>query len=776
MSEPGREWTTFGRYVLLNKIGTGGMAEIYRAKTFGAAGFEKEFAIKMILPALGDDEEFVAMFINEAKIAVNLYHANVVQVFDLGTLDDQYYIAMEYVHGKDLLDVLARCAELEIKLPLHITLFVAMEMLKGLDFAHRAKNVYGEDLNIIHRDVSPSNIMISYAGDVKVGDFGVAKAANQKSMTDSGTLKGKVGYMSPEQVMGETIDSRSDIFSAGIVFFEALSMNRLFIGGSDLDVMLRVRDADIRDSIAKTDPLPSDLVEVVERSMAKHRQERYQSAGEFYQALVDFCFRHSVKVTESDLSNFMRRLFLEDIEQEQQRRIEDPRAQAIERHADLHEIQAPLVSGRTVGMDTMDGDLDAISSTPLERHYRYRDEEGRVYGPMTLTTLVSLLHQNPASEQGRYSIDGQNWHRREDFKEVVEAMSKAPAEKVKQVGAAIFKPKEPRVAPAEVGSTEVESIPTHPTEDGGIPDTVEAEMLSAHEIEQMLQSAELSEALGGQIGAADSQTEASGSRFTQEPLSAGDVEAIKDTYTAHEGTFKRASFARIFHRAHRAGGTGCLRVYQEDTEKELYYKNGELILVDSNREDELLGAFLTERGLISESQLQGGLARLNEWGGRLGDALVATGAIPAHDIFRLLSEQMSRKVLDVFTWEEGHYGYFENQEPGTHGYPLDVDCDDLLVTGCREHVPLGRIVELYAKSLHTPLIRREPAPYDVNELKFRSTELRIVKEACTGETIHGLIHRFPPSQRELIYRTVYLLHQTGILTLEFSSPLIDFPG
>ena len=775
MSEPGREWTTFGRYVLLNKIGTGGMAEIYRAKTFGAAGFEKEFAIKMILPALVDDQEFVAMFINEAKIAVSLYHANVVQVFDLGTLDDQYYIAMEYVHGKDLLDVLAKCAELEIKLPLHITLFVAMEMLKGLDFAHRAKNVYGEDLNIIHRDVSPSNILISYAGDVKVGDFGVAKAANQKSMTDSGTLKGKVGYMSPEQVMGETIDSRSDIFSAGIVFFEALSMNRLFVGGSDLDVMLRVRDADIRDSIAKTEPLPSDLVSLVERSMAKHRQERYQTAGEFYQALVDFCFRHSIKVTESDLSNFMRRLFAEEIEQEKQRRIDDPRAQVIEQHMDLHDIQSPLASKQTVGMDTIDGDLDALSSTPYERHYRYRDAEGRVYGPMTLTTLVSLLHQNPSAEGGRYSIDGQSWHKREAFKEVVEAMGKAPSEKIKQVGAVIFKPKETRHAPHDAASTEVESIPAQPTQEQAIADTVEADMLTPQEIEQMLQGAELDQAIEGALSEG-SQTDALGPPFTQEPLSARDVEAIKEHYTAHEGSFAHVSFARIFHRVHRAGGTGCLRVYQGEIEKEMYYKNGELILVDSNREEELLGSFLTDRGLITEAQLQGGLARLNEWGGRLGDALVATGAIPAHDIFRLLSEQMSMKVLDVFTWREGSYGYFENQEPGTHGYPLDVNCDDLLVAGCRQHVPFERIVELYGRNLHTPLIRQSPVPYKIDELKFRATELRIAKEASDGATLHALIHKFPPSQRELIYRTIYLLHQTEILTFEFGASASDFPG
>ena len=273
---------------MLDRIGAGGMAEIFRAKTFGAAGFEKEFAVKLILPSLVDDDEFVEMFINEAKIAVKLYHANIVQVFDLGEIETQYYIAMEYVHGKDLLDVLARCAEMDIHIPLHIVLFVTMEMLKGLDFAHRARDPYGEDLNIIHRDISPSNILISYAGDVKVGDFGVAKAAHQRQLTESGTLKGKVGYMSPEQVMGEVIDARSDIFSAGIVFFEAISMSRLFAGGADLDVMMRVRDANIESRLDAAGPLPTGIQDIVRRALSRHREERYQTAGEFYQGLVDF--------------------------------------------------------------------------------------------------------------------------------------------------------------------------------------------------------------------------------------------------------------------------------------------------------------------------------------------------------------------------------------------------------------------------------------------------------------------------------------------------------
>ena len=252
--------TPYGQYLLLERIGSGGMAEIFRAKTFGAAGFEKEYAIKRILPNLVEDDEFVEMFINEAKLVVDLYHANIVQVFDLGEIDDTYFIAMEFVHGKDLLDLLARCAEEDIKIPLKLTLHMVMEVLKGLEFAHTAKDKFGEQLGIIHRDVSPSNVMLSYGGDTKVGDFGVAKARTQRQLTEVGTLKGKVG-MSPEQV--RFIDHRSDIFAVGIILYECLTMSRLFMGGNDLDVMLKIRDGDIEEELSKCVGTPPVLLDIL---------------------------------------------------------------------------------------------------------------------------------------------------------------------------------------------------------------------------------------------------------------------------------------------------------------------------------------------------------------------------------------------------------------------------------------------------------------------------------------------------------------------------------
>jgi serine/threonine protein kinase len=746
------------------------MAEIYRAKTFGAAGFEKEFAIKLILPSLVDDTEFVNMFINEAKISVSLYHANVVQVFDLGQLDDQYYIAMEFVHGKDLLDVLARCAELDIKVPLHLVLFVTMEMLKGLDFAHRAKDPYGEDLGIIHRDVSPSNILISYAGDVKVGDFGVAKAAIQRNLTETGTLKGKVGYMSPEQVMGERIDARSDIFSAGIVFFEALSMSRLFVGASDLDVMLRVRDADIRESLQKTEPLPSDLRQIVQRSLARHREERYQSAGEFYQALVDFCFRHNIRVTESNVSTFMRRLFSEEIEEEKARRRLDPHAPMVAL-GDSQSVSPNLTSDTFEDQSLVD-QLEQ-SAPRKQRRYQYKGGDGALEEPMTLSSMLKFLKVRPIEKAERVRFEGEEeWLDIAEISELSEVQSDRPSgPKVSQTAeAAVFKPARRRKPEEEIHEAQTEIEPDEPDE----PDEFDAFDGAIAGAGMMLDDGSEAATLTHDPPSEERRVHSRDDANSQ--LSVRDVEALREKFDSYEGDLAGLSFTRMLSRLHRSKSTGRLQTSRGKTSKSTFFQNGEIIYVESNLEEERLGAFLMSKDIISQEQLREGLARLSEWGGRLGDALVATGAIPAHDIFRLLSEQMAEKLLDLFTWHDGVYGYFENQEPSTHGYPLDVDCFDILVRGCRERVTLEHLYAFYKELMHVAMYMRQPEPFDINLLKLRANELRVAKQIEEGLSLHGLLRKFPPSQRSLIYRTVYLLHQSELLTFELTTDEIHFPG
>jgi CheY-like chemotaxis protein/tRNA A-37 threonylcarbamoyl transferase component Bud32 len=233
----------FGRYTLLEKIAAGGMAEVFKARMRGEEGFEKIVAIKRILPHMADNDDFITMFVDEAKLAAQLTHNNLIHIYDLGKVDQYHYIAMEYVEGKDLRSILKLGSERDFALPPELALFVASKIANALDYAHRRVGMDGKELNLVHRDVSPQNILISFEGDIKLCDFGIAKAATKVSQTQTGALKGKLQYISPVLAWGKKIDRRTDIFSLGIVLFEMLTGERLFTGDTDLTILEQVRDA-----------------------------------------------------------------------------------------------------------------------------------------------------------------------------------------------------------------------------------------------------------------------------------------------------------------------------------------------------------------------------------------------------------------------------------------------------------------------------------------------------------------------------------------------------
>ncbi len=315
MQELSTSTNRFGDYILHDRIGAGGMAEIFLATATGIEGFEKRVVIKRILPSLSDDEQFVRMFIEEAKLCVALRHPNIVQVHDLGEIEAQYYIAMEYVDGRDLLKTLAACGKKKIGFPTDIALFIVMEALKGLNYAHQLKKPNGEPLGIIHRDVSPSNVLLSFEGEVKIGDFGIAKA-NTREKTATGILKGKFGYMAPEQVTGVPIDSRADIFAVGIVMYELLTGHRLFAGKNDLAVLEKVRDARIEPPprFYRQD-LDPELEHIVLRALSRDARDRFQNAHQLHDAIHDYVYRSRATVGPAHLARFMQTLFLNDPEE-----------------------------------------------------------------------------------------------------------------------------------------------------------------------------------------------------------------------------------------------------------------------------------------------------------------------------------------------------------------------------------------------------------------------------------------------------------------------------
>jgi serine/threonine protein kinase/Flp pilus assembly protein TadD len=303
----------FGDFVLVDRIAQGGMAELFLAKRRGVEGFEKTVAIKRILPELSWNREFVSMFINEAKIAARLSHPNIVQIFDFGKIDTYYFIAMEYVHGENLRDILKRSAERGVKISAEIAASIIARACAGLDHAHRKTDETGRPLRIIHRDVSPQNVLVSYDGDVKVVDFGIAKAAAESPEATRGVLKGKLAYLSPEQVSGANLDARSDIFATGLVFYELLVGRKLFDKNDPaeiLDAIMHIDSAQVAKSVPNLD---RSLREVLRRSLHVDPNQRYNSASEM-QAAIDRYLRESGDPGGTlQLSNLMRLLFDERI-------------------------------------------------------------------------------------------------------------------------------------------------------------------------------------------------------------------------------------------------------------------------------------------------------------------------------------------------------------------------------------------------------------------------------------------------------------------------------
>src|SRR5215831_14495923 len=301
--------TTFGKYYLTERIAVGGMAEIYKAKLMGVGGFERPMVVKQILPQLARQATFVDMFIDEARIAVSLAHGNIVQVYELGRLDGVYFIAMEYVHGKDLSDILDR-AFADDKFPSwELAVFVAVEILHGLDYAHRRRDESGKPLGIVHRDISPQNILISYEGEVKITDFGIAKAMGKLAETQSGVIKGKFGYMSPEQALGEAVDARTDIFSVGVLLYEMMTGKRLFHGRNDAESIERVREAKVPTPSLIRRGVPPGLDPIVFRALARDKRERYPDANSFQLDLSKFLFAHGQGGWPQQLAAYMRELF-----------------------------------------------------------------------------------------------------------------------------------------------------------------------------------------------------------------------------------------------------------------------------------------------------------------------------------------------------------------------------------------------------------------------------------------------------------------------------------
>lgn len=304
----------FGRQLLLERINVGGMAEVFKAKAFGVEGFERIVAVKRILPTLLEDDDFTTMFVDEARIAAQLTHQNIVQIYDLGKAEDTFFISMEYVAGRDLRAILDWQKKQAGPMAVAKACFIVSRVSEALEYAHRKRDPAGRDLKIIHRDVTPQNVILSYEGEVKLCDFGIAKAASRASRTQVGVLKGKFAYMAPEQVRGQPTDRRSDIFALGVLFYEMLTAQRLFLGDSDYATLEAVRNAVIPPPRQFNPEISPELEQVLLRMLAQHPRDRYQWAAEVHEDLLDHLVDGGRPYHGRHLRKWMQEIYAREIE------------------------------------------------------------------------------------------------------------------------------------------------------------------------------------------------------------------------------------------------------------------------------------------------------------------------------------------------------------------------------------------------------------------------------------------------------------------------------
>ena len=305
-----------GRYHLLDRIAFGGMAEIYRAKTFDGSGQPHLVAVKRVLAHLAEDDDFIQMLVDEARIASVLRHPNIARVYEFATAHGEYFIAMEHVDGKDMRTVLERCRTKKKPIPPEHSAYVTAEVGAALHAAHSAVDSRNRPLRIIHRDVSPSNIICSYAGEVKLCDFGIAKATLSRVTTKTGVIKGKVKYMSPEQALGRKLDHRSDVFSLGSCLYEMLTRIPPFTATNEMDLLIKVRDAKYRPVSELVPGVPPELEQITDKCLTRSRANRYQTAAEVEVDLRAFLRKFMPNYSRSHLGRFIRKNFATEIERE----------------------------------------------------------------------------------------------------------------------------------------------------------------------------------------------------------------------------------------------------------------------------------------------------------------------------------------------------------------------------------------------------------------------------------------------------------------------------
>jgi serine/threonine-protein kinase len=616
-------------------------------------------------------------------------------------VNGQYFTALEFIDGFDALGLLRIAAQKRTRIPTQLAVFIVDEILEALDYAHNARDMEGKSMQIVHRDISPSNIFISKRGDVKLGDFGIAHAKRRESKTQVGTLKGKYGYMSPEQVVGRPIDNRSDLFAVGVVLAELLTGRRLFSAPADLDVLLKVRDVhlDRLDKYGKD--IPPALDRIVRRALKKDPAERPQTAAELHEELENYLFAAGQRVGPNDLRTFTGK-FLDA----------DPEAAAnvlqTARRADQASPQRGAVPAAAPAAVPAAAPAAAPAAPPAaapaasETTDQGGGDDGR--GAVTAAMppeLVKTVTTNPAARSGGLAqataVVDDPWHEHD----------------------------------GEHSSARRFTPVSHPGDAGGSRGRTGIRPASQTKSD-----------VGKFISAAPKRP----------PDSAGEISVITPM--------------RFFCGLALANETGLLHFELRGTEKEVFLVGGAPESVSSSGGSERFGEYLVGRGVLGPPDLELALSMLPHYNGKLGDTFVALGMLRPLDVFRLLSEQVRDRVIDVFGWTEGTFAYYRGVTNRQESFPLGLDTFEILGAGVvsmspalleRRFEPIGDL-----RPVASGRGRVEPEAFKIGPTP------REVLDMLDGErTVRAWLDQFAdPDERLTFLRALYLLVETDLAELD----------
>ncbi len=641
---------------MVERIAVGGMAEIFLATAGGAEGFARKVVVKRLLPHMKDDSQFNAMFIDEAKLTAQLTHPKIAQTYELGKQGEQLYIVMEYIDGIDALAMLRECALRRIRVPAKVAVHIAHEVLDALDFAHGQVDDRGEPLGIVHRDVSPSNILLSVRGDIKLVDFGIARASAQSHKTQAGTLKGKYGYMSPEQVMENNIDCRSDIFSVGIVLAEMLTGRRLFAAANELDVLLMVRDVKLDRLEKYGKEIPGDLLSILTRALEKKREDRPQTAGIFRDELSEWMFANQCRVSSRDISEVVATLY-EDARARARESIKNkiPNLEIANENQPVAVVSeeeivipsresAPLASGsvraQTVEVPVDCGEIGSTEVVDLDVHQEI--------------VADSIIIDSVAMDNGSILVCGMDDDVTRPF---------LMGEPIEIPGISLM---DGGVQDIEIAGVEISTE-----------DTVGVAMVDLNVKSDLIED-----------GFVTIDTEERTRAILRESSAIIDAAVpdppalpVNNGYPQTEGDFSETPPLTVLYQFADLRKTGLLTVTVGRIRKDIYLRDGDPEYASSNVAGELLGEYLVKNKVVSQGELAMALAMMPHFSGKLGDTLVGLGLVKPLDIFRHLTTQVCSKIVDVCTWSKGSYQWFDNRTNDQEVFPLDLSAFTVLGLG-----------------------------------------------------------------------------------------------